>query len=117
MGNMSIDVTWINGVSLKKHCDQAHGRATFYLTFATAYDDYPSESQEFNFALTPNAPSVAKFNRLVEAIADIFADDSADAPLVEAIASDTFTPLGEVAATVVAGLTPEADVAETLAAE
>ena len=64
-------------------------------------------------------PALAnKALRIAAAINEIMAgNDSADAPLVEAIASDTFTPLGEVAATVVAGLTPEADVAETLAAE
>jgi hypothetical protein len=57
-----------------------------------------------------------KYARIAAAINEIMAeDDGVDAPLVEAIASDTFTPLGEAAATVVAGLTPEADGVETLA--
>ena len=76
------------------------------------HNDYSDTSYFLPLALG------AKALRIAAAINEIMAgNDSADAPLVEAIASDTFTPLGEVAATVVAGLTPEADVAETLAAE
>jgi hypothetical protein len=92
MGNVSIGINWINSVSLEKHCDQAHGRATYYLKFETQYeqgDFFPSEKVQL--ALTPNAVSVAKFERIAAAINSIMSDpddaaDAATAPMVGAIA-------------------------------
>ena len=81
MNNVSIDINWINGISLEKHCDQANGRATFYLKFETEYEwsDCP---ETVAFALTPNAASVAKFGRIAAFIAAINAEpDEANADI------------------------------------
>ena len=75
MSNVSVDVNWINGVSLEKHCDQSNGRATYYLKFETQYepgDFYPLEN--VSFSLTPNAAAVSKFERIAAAINTIMAD-------------------------------------------
>jgi hypothetical protein len=87
--NVDFSIRHIDGLKLEYSCVHNHERASFNLTFDTsaAWLIGAYGKQELHrFSLTVNAASVAKFNRLAEAIADIFgADDSEDAPLVEAI--------------------------------
>jgi hypothetical protein len=88
MSNIDLGIHFIDGIQLRPFCDQDDGSKTFHLKLPT-HTKWTDRSDKEQISLHVNAARVAKFERIAAAIAEIMAeDDTADKPMVEAIAAE-----------------------------
>ena len=85
MSHIDLTVQWVRSMTLVKYCEHDCGDVSFYLNIETK-SRFLQDQESHSIRLAVNSAAVAKFERIAKAIADIMAeDDSADAPMVEAI--------------------------------
>ena len=74
MSHSEITYQWVESISLAKYCDHESGGARFYFDIATK-SAYREDKEKHQVGLAINAASVAKFERIAAAIAEIMAED------------------------------------------
>jgi hypothetical protein len=84
MSNISTTIHWVDSISIENACPLDDGRAAFRLKFATDFHREFSKPETFEFSLSVNAASVAKFERIAAAIAEIMNENAAPVTVAQA---------------------------------